>query len=436
MKRIKFIVQLLLFAIALPGYSQLSQKIEDVNMSSTHKYQGKKYLYYNLLSYDGTQSLPPMPFQGDRIRDGKYRASATAMNNYIEEFKKNSGKSYTFVKFFPDPQYAGLTGAVFASETGDTVYVAYKGISEFFSVELLDAEKKNIGKTIYETDLASILSSIKDNTYAIPNFFTYSDAKTKELKPSFLPYMSEWTIKDVNYDTTYYGNHDATNDIINTIGNRLYYVIENKKYGSLICYFNKMKHTFSKEEAYKKQFNMYYDQLNYSNEDLQLIQKWAKEGTPDMKYYYFAVTEEKSKNKDEVLEASIKYAKEGALTAAYKLLKNSNFRSKLSCEELAEIIKNVCKPKEKFSIYADMFMKMGNHIQTWWLSYSSCETKNDLDKALSVGKEIYKLAEECGADAHKVADALEKLKKTYDNLCKEPKFSGKADFFGKEIKTQ
>ena len=83
-----------------------------------------------------------------------------------------------------------------------------------------------------------------------------------------------------------------------------------------------------------------------------------------------------------------------------------------------------------------MFMKMGNHIQTWWLSYSSCETKNDLDKALSVGKEIYKLAEECGADAHKVADALEKLKKTYDNLCKEPKFSGKADFFGQEIKTQ
>lgn len=425
MKRIKFNILLLLLAIALPGYSQLSQKIEDVNMSSAHKYQGKKFLYYNLLSYDGTQSLPPMPFQGDRIRDGKYKASATAMNNYIEEFKKNCGKSYTFVRFFPDPQYVGLTGAVFAGETGDTVYVAYKGISEFFSVELLEAEKKNIGKTIYETDLSSILPSIMDNSYAIPAFFTYSDPKTKELKPSFLPYLSEWTIKDVNYDTTYYGNHDATRDVINTSGNRLYYVIENKKYGSMICYFNENKHTFSKEEAYKKLFNGYYfNELNYSNEDLLLLEKWAKDGTPDMKYYYFTVTEEKSKNKEDVTEALVNFAKEGSLTAAYRLVKNSNFRSKLSCEELSEIIKNVCKPKERFSIYADMYMKMGSHILSWWLDYNFCETKKDVDKAYSVGKEIYKLAEECGADSKKVNEAIEKLEKGYNYLCKEPKFSG------------
>ena len=382
MKRIKFIVQLLLLAIALPGYSQLSQKIEEVNMSSAHKYQGKKYLYYNFFTYDGTESLPPMPFQGGRIRDGKYKASATAMNNYIEEFKKNSGKSYTFVNFFPDPQYAGLIGALFASETGDTVYVAYKGINEFLSIEYLETEKKNIGKKLYETDFSSVLAAIKDNPNVIPTFFTYSDAKTKELKPSFLPFLSEWTIRDVNYDTTYYGEHTVYNDAINMTYNRLYYIIENKKYGSLICFYNEKKHTLSKNIAYwevlPKMIRGHYDHQNYNGDDLKVLETWAKEGTADMKYFYFAINEYAKKNNggDEVTKNMVKFAEEGSLAAFYELVSTHNL-GKIPYEKMCDIIKKICQPLETNLIYSEIFRKTGNFVVSQF-SLANSKTKLDI----------------------------------------------------------
>ena len=399
MKRIKFIVQLLLLAIALPSYSQLSQKIEEVNMSSAHKYQGKKYLYYNFFTYDGTQSLPPMPFQGDRIRDGKYKASATAMNNYIEEFKKNSGRTYTFVKFFPDPQYAGLTGAVFASETGDTVYVGYQGINEFLSVEYLETEKKNIGKKLYETDFSSVLSNIKDNPNAIPTFFTYSDAKTKELKPSFLPFLSEWTIRDVNYDTTYYGEHTVFNDAINMTYNRLYYIIENKKYGSFICFYDEKKHTLSKETAYWKvlprMLRGQYDYQNYNEDDLKVLETWAKEGTADMKYFYFAITEYVKKNNggNEVTKNMVKFAEEGSLAACYELASTHKL-DKIPFEKMCNIIKKVCQPVERNLIYSEIFRKTGNYAESL---FPLADSKTKLDEYNMKAKEMYKLAEECSS---------------------------------------
>ena len=91
MKKIEYIILFMLLVKTISSYAQLQQYIADSDLQTMNsvKYQGKMYLYYNIFAYNGTESLPPMPFQGGRIRDGKYKASATAMNNYIEEFKKN-----------------------------------------------------------------------------------------------------------------------------------------------------------------------------------------------------------------------------------------------------------------------------------------------------------------------------------------------------------
>ncbi len=139
MKKIEYIILFMLLVKTIPSYAQLQQYIADSDLQTMNsvKYQGKMYLYYNIFAYDGTESLPPMPFQGGRIRDGKYKASATAMNNYIEEFKKNSGQAYTFVRFFQNPQIPGQPGIVFANNKADTIFVNATGVKEFFSVEYL-----------------------------------------------------------------------------------------------------------------------------------------------------------------------------------------------------------------------------------------------------------------------------------------------------------
>ncbi len=398
MKKIEYIILFMLLVKTIPSYAQLQQYIADSDLQTMNsvKYQGKMYLYYNIFAYDGTESLPPMPFQGGRIRDGKYKASATAMNNYIEEFKKNSGQAYTFVRFFQNPQIPGQPGIVFANNKADTIFVNATGVKEFFSVEYLETGKKNIGKKLYEIDLSSFMPFIKDTPYAA--FLTYSDTQTKELKPSFLPFMSEWIIKDVNYDTNYYGEHATFNDNINGSYNRLCYVIENKKYGSLNCFFNNQKHTFSKDEAYSKVLPLIsrdqFDYRSYSEEDLRILEKWAKEGTADMKYFHFAVAEhvKKANGGEEVWKYMAKLAEEGSLAAVYTLVSNHAL-AEIPLEKLCGIVKKSCQPVEKQLIYSEIYRKTGDYIVS---VFPMAVSKEELDEDLKIAKEMYKLAEECG----------------------------------------
>lgn len=417
MKYYKCIVLFLILSMALPGYSQLNQKytIDVSSATNAAKYQGKKYLYYNMFTYDGVQLLPPMPFQGGRIRDGKYKASATAMNNYVGEFKKNNGKTFTFVKLVPIPDYP-INGVVLACETGDTVIVGsnYGNIQEFFSVEYLETEKKKIGQKLYETDMTPGMSSVQDTPGVIPAFLTYSDAKTKELRPSFLPYLSEWTIKDVGYNTTYYGDHSQMNDIYNMVYNRLYYVIENKTYGSLICYFDEQKHTLLKNEAYNQlSKSSLFGYKNFDEQEKLQLEKWAKEGTADMKYFYFTTFEEKGKSKEETKDVLFKLAEQGSVAAAYQLVTLPTYSLDLPYDKLAEAVKKACKPIEKLSSYSKLFMKMGKIVEL------QMRGKEELDKKLAVGKEMYQLAEQCGADPAELVTARDELQKKYDTLLKQ-----------------
>ena len=418
MKKIRHIILFMLLVNTIPSYAQLQQYIADSDLQTMNgvKYQGKTYLYYNLFVYDGTESMPPMPFQGGRIRDGKYKASATAMNNYIEEFKKNSGQTYTFVRFYQNPQTPGLAGIVFASNKADTIFVNTTGVKEFFSVEYLETEKKNIGKNLYEINFSSVIPSIKDSPYAaILTFLTYSDTQTKELKPSFLPFMSEWIIKDVNYDTNYYGEHTPFNDNINGSYNRLCYVIENKKYGSLNCFFNNQKHTFSKDEAYSKVLPMMsrdqFDYRSFCEEDLKIMEKWAKEGTADMKYFHFAVAEHMKKvnGGEEVNKFMAKLAGEGSLAALYTLV-SIHALAEIPLDKLCGIVKKVCQPVEKLQIYSEIYRKTGDYIVS---VFPKAVSEEELNEDLKKAKEMYKLAEECGTFS--MEDYIKRMEARYSH---------------------
>ena len=409
MKRLTFIaIACLLFTIS--SYSQTSQSIDDVLLYQMNDkdYKDKVFIYYNLLSYDGVQYFPPFPFNNGRVRDGKYKASATAMSNYIEEFKNNSGKKYKCVKFAKDAQ--GMPGVVFANENKDTLFVSGITVKEFFSAELLDSARERIGGHFYEKDMSPIPLEMNNPMYN-PIFLVYSDAKTHQPKQSFLPFMSEWTIKDVNYDTTYYGEHNAINDGINFVYNRIFYVIENKKYGTLICNYNDRKHTFTKEEAIKPFLTPLRILEHYSEKDLNLLKEWAEAGTPDMKYVYYLVAQKKSTQE----KTPISFVMDGSLLALYDIsvtplkYKDLDVQSTI---QIADFAKKSCTPHDT-EVLADKYRTIFHGIALIASSklYDS-KNKGEAKALYDVALELYTLANHLDNRS----DAAEKFKETIKSL--------------------
>ena len=179
----------------------------------------------------------------------------------------------------------------------------------------------------------------------------------------------------------------------------IYYIIENKKYGSLICFYNEKKHTLSKNIAYwevlPKMIRGHYDHQNYNGDDLKVLETWAKEGTADMKYFYFAINEYAKKNNggDEVTKNMVKFAEEGSLAAFYELVSTHNL-GKIPYEKMCDIIKKICQPLETNLIYSEIFRKTGNFVVS---QFSLANSKTKLDEYYKEAKEMYKLAEECGS---------------------------------------
>ena len=73
----------------------MSQNFPD--FPNKDSYIGKEFRYYNVYKY--TMDNAPYPWQNGRVRDGKYRASNTAFNNYIKELQNRSGEKFKLVGF-------------------------------------------------------------------------------------------------------------------------------------------------------------------------------------------------------------------------------------------------------------------------------------------------------------------------------------------------
>ena len=121
-------IKVFVFAILMgivAGFGQAPNtpiaRIETTDLYSLNsaKYIGINFLYHNLIRYNPSNytQQPPFPYVDGRVRDGKYKASQTAMDNYIKDFTaKYNDKIFKVVKFVQSD--VGFPAVVFACENG------------------------------------------------------------------------------------------------------------------------------------------------------------------------------------------------------------------------------------------------------------------------------------------------------------------------------
>ena len=203
------------------------------------KWQGRSFIYHNMVQYDDKTFPVPYPWQDGRIRYGKYKASPTALSNYINDFKKFNGKKFTFVKYLSSD---GVLGVIFAAENGDSIfYTSLATISaEFLSEDFVSTAKKCIGKQLivrnFTTRSYTANKFDEDEQLICQHRHEFLNTKTNE--PQMLvPLYSKWTIKGIDIDYTYWGEKSIANTIANCFP-RLQLIIENPRYGTMKIFAN------------------------------------------------------------------------------------------------------------------------------------------------------------------------------------------------------
>ena len=275
-------------------------EVADVYTSNTSKYIGLKFIYHNLVKYNPANPAmePPYPYVDGRVRNGKYKASQTAMDNYLNDVsKKYNGKIFTVVKFLQTDM--GLPAVIFACENGDTLYYSALSVisGEFANKDFLDKEKKKIGsKFFYKNDShdPTYINTLKGQLSTLYSI-GFRNIKTKQFD-FFFPAMSEWKILDVSFDTDYVGEHTPTNDAMNAIASRIKYTVENKIYGKYEAYLQNMQQSIVyKLEAEHVLGGLWaFEESNYSAEDLKNLKAWAAKGDAASIYYQTKMEEFKN----------------------------------------------------------------------------------------------------------------------------------------------
>ncbi len=329
-------------------------KIEVMDLYSMNaaKYMGIKFIYNNLINYNPANApmQPPFPYSDGRVRDGKYKASQTAMDNYMKEFApKYNGKIFTIVKFVQGEM--GLPAMVIACENGDTLYYASASVAsgEFISKDFLDSEKKKKGTNFfYKND--SYNQSYINQYKTQPIMFrgvAFKNLATKQ-NEYFFPAMSEWKILDVTYDGEYIGEHSVMNDGMNANLSRIKYTIENKVYGKYEAYLQDQYVERNiiqnlNEEKYLSSF-MGGIESNYSAEDLKHINEWAAKGDIASIYLLEKIAEFNNRsngnNNDKTISPKIiECAKKGYIYAVY----DAASASEISAEDKFKFIETAKK---------------------------------------------------------------------------------------------
>lgn len=208
-------------------------------------YIGQKFTYYNVFTYD--ENNAPYPWQDGRVRNGKYKASKAAFNNYVQELRSRSGEQFTLVKFVPGKS---LYQPLFVNENNDTIIFTEMSLGSIVNAEMLRAEyieqaKKMIGKTVFYTPKSLTFETGFINT------------NTREsVNP--MPYYSQWTIKDICVDTTFFGEKTGSNDLNNRFP-RLAFILENQRYGVYEFFVSGLYGNFSGWSRESKEINYISD---------------------------------------------------------------------------------------------------------------------------------------------------------------------------------
>lgn len=215
-------------------WSEDEQKLRAAGRTSRDSYLGQEFTYYNIFTYN--EQTAPYPWQNGRVRNGKYKASTTALNNYLEELRNRSGEKITLVKFVNE-----YGAPLFVRENGDTILYTSCSNAELLRTEYVDQAKKMIGKTVYYTPQNALT----------PERGFISTSTRESVNP--MPYYSQWTIKDICVDTTYFGNN-LENDFP-----RLAFILESQRYGEYEFFVSGLYENFSGWSKESKEINYIKD---------------------------------------------------------------------------------------------------------------------------------------------------------------------------------
>lgn len=196
------------------------------------KFVGMQVVYYNVVDY--TKDNAPFPYVDGRLRDGKYKSSATAFDEYKQQLKAMSGTQFTVVDFKAVGEH--VPGFLMKDIEGATYYFhGNQNIDvEFVSVPYREKIQKDmVGNTDKSTITTNTLGQVMYDKYFI-------NAKTRETAES-LPAFSSWEVKGVAIDTTWFGNHSKMNTQSNMFP-RVALVLHNNNLGDYECFLS--GHTF------------------------------------------------------------------------------------------------------------------------------------------------------------------------------------------------
>ena len=457
---------IILFALltAVGGFAQLPNEgpiktfdISALMQGNIEQYKGLKFIYYNVIQYDGNVYKPPFPYSEGRERSGKYKASQTAMDNYLKSLSKYNGKAFSVVSVVPGEM--NIPQVVLACENGDTlIFQSTFIISEFVSKKYIDDEKKKIGSKFYLGDASMMGAVAKQNPtnqmlYAY--FYGFKNEKTGKTI-FYLPYLSEWKITNVSYDTTYIGQRNMMNNSMNFNGifDRIMYTIENPNYGKYKCFLNNGRDLIIKD---LKNIEHLYTTTPTSPEDIALINEWASKN-----YIEAVYLKEKINQKNEESNISpkiIELAKKGYLPAVEQYVSQNattiymtKFKSlkktipddvqrqlKVSNElikdyqDKIELVEKMAKKYGKIQLIGQLYNSVASAYESMGPNLASTpEARVDYYKQ---AMELYQKALDCGYEyaknAHKHAKEMWEANK--ENLEKFSKEEEKANAKAEEV---
>lgn len=414
--KLKEMVFIVLASIAT-GFGQDSATIKGLDQAAIMqgdiaKYAGEKFVYHNVLPYDGNMYNPPFPFSDGRERSGKYKASQTAMDNYLKSLSKYEGKLFSFVTTVNGEM--NIPKVVMACENGDTLLFASGAIgSEFISKKYLDQQKKRVGTKFYfgtPSYLGRQVLPGNPNSIFYSYFGGYKNEKTGKTV-LYLPYLSEWKITAVTYDTTYVGQRNMMNNHMNfnQLADRIQFTIENPNYGKYKAFLNNGETVISN----LKDIDFLDVPLPENKDDSAMVNEWASK-----KYVEAEFIKEKLAEKETVSPKMVELANKLFLPAlSFCISKHKTYQddaqwkiTKKQLEEQTELVKRAQKKYGKIRLIGRMF----SQIAYVYVVVGRSRSANIEERINNYRSEVelYNLAIECGFDEAK--NGYESSKKLLD----------------------
>ena len=402
-------LKVFLFAIlmgAVVGVAQETTTLKGLDMAALMqgdfaKYSGIKFIYHNGIPYDGNMYKPPFPFSDGRERSGKYKASQTAMDNYLKSLSKYEGKIFSFVTTINGEM--NIPNVVMACENGDTLLFSSATIgNDFISKNYIDQQKKRIGEKFYfgPPSYLGQQSSPSNPTNIFNNYFgEYKNEKTGKTV-FYLPYFSEWKIVAVTYDTTYVGQRNMMNNNMNfnSMYDRVLFSIENPNYGKYKAYLNNGQSVIKSLKDIE-----YLDaSLPTKPEDVAMVNEWAAKKYVEAEFIKELLGADK---KGEMVSPKMEeLAKKLFLPAlSFCISKHKTYQddnewkiTKKQLEEQTELVKQAKKKYGKIPLIGRMFSSIA-YVYVVVGRNRSANLKERIDN-YKKEVELYSLAMECGIE--------------------------------------